>query len=154
MKVRLRVGKPIVKKEVFYVSIDQIEKQDRDEQKRISLIVKKLYERVLEDDPKSKIKKILVQFWLMSVAEQNLNGMNDRQIGKIKWNDKAFKRYEGFDKQTRMLGNRKIVHMDDVDKTLAEEYEKVPPNIAHDTLFGHFWGRFVYPAFPEPMSVV
>lgn len=101
MKVRLRVGKPIVKKEVFYVSIDQIEKQDRDEQKRISLIVKKLYERVLEDDPKSKIKKILVQFWLMSVAEQNLNGMNDRQIGKIKWNDKGFKRYDEQARHTR-----------------------------------------------------
>ena len=41
------------------------------------------------------------QHWLISMAEQDLKDMNDRQIGKIKWDDNAFSRYKGFDKEKR-----------------------------------------------------
>ena len=124
--------------------IKKVEELDRSRQKGISLTFDNLYNRLLKVDPKLKIKRTLVQFWLMSMGEQNLKNMNDRQIGKIKWNDNAFNRYKGFDKETRAFGNRKIVHMDDVDKTIvADEYEKVPLNIAQDTFFNYLKKRYV-----------
>ena len=106
------------------------------------MTVDNLYNRLSKVDPKLEIKRTLVQFWLMSMGEQNLKNMNDRQIGKIKWNDNAFNRYKGFDKETRAFENRKIVQMDDVDKTIVAEYEKVPPNIARDTFFNHLTKRY------------
>ena len=66
--------------------ITKVEKLDRSRQKGISLTFDNLYNRLLKVDPKLKIKRTLVQFWLMSMGEQNLKNVNDRQIGKIKLN--------------------------------------------------------------------
>ena len=66
--------------------ITKVEKLDRSRQKGISLTVDNLYNRLLKVDPKLEIKRTVVQFWLMSMGEQNLKNVNDRQIGKIKLN--------------------------------------------------------------------
>ena len=107
------------------------------------LTVDNIFVRVNEGNPKTKIPRMVVQYWLESAGRQNLKDMNERQLGKIKWNDRAFERFRGFDKETRMFGNRKIVHMDEVEETVKAEYDKLPPNIARDTFFDYLQKRFV-----------
>jgi hypothetical protein len=85
--------------------------------------------KMTEDKKKNKMKDI--------------TKMSKPQLGKIVWNDVSFQFYEGFDKATRKVDDKTIVHVDKVDATIKVEYENLPPNIGRDTFFGIIARKYV-----------
>lgn len=77
----------------------------------------------------------------------DINEMTPKQLGMIVWNDKAFKKYRGYDSKTRTLtsskGKKKIIHVDDAEDTIKKEYDEIPPNIGRDTFYEIIARKFI-----------